>query len=231
VPDVRALLLLPEHRVAWAGTETGLLLASSDLGRSWQVQQSPVSDRVVLSLAASPGFSDDHTLLMCTAPSRDRAVAGSLSVHRSTDAGRTWHTAVALEPGGWFVDMVALPGADGDATPHTIVAAGPQVVHLWGPAPEVAGRTLVDPSAAHILALAVRDAPGSERELLAATANGVFRSSDGGYTWRPLAAAPPEGSLVDLAVASSGRGPVLYAMSLGGVLWRRTLQAATENSG
>jgi photosystem II stability/assembly factor-like uncharacterized protein len=59
--------------------------------------------------------------------------------------------------------------------------------------------------------------------LFAATGTGVFRSIDGGRTWHPFMEGLVSQSFISLALVSRENKNSLYALSLGGLLWRQEL--------
>jgi hypothetical protein len=79
---------------------------------------------------------------------------------------------------------------------------------------------MVDPSGANVLSVVADD---QGEAVFAATGSGVFRSRDGGHAWEPYSDGLAPGTYLSLALVSGPAGRLLYALSLGGNLWRRAL--------
>jgi hypothetical protein len=220
---VRALLLLPETGDGWAGTVEGRLLATRDNGATWQMVGMPCQGQEILSIAASPRYSDDHSLLMGTAVLASPTGEARVAVWRSVDGGATWrHVMAQATPARW-ADIVIPSGAPGNPLERAALATGPHVL-FPSPEPERGWTgTIVDPSGASVLSVADTGETDQGRQLLAATGTGVFRSADGGRTWIPFLEGLSPQIFLGLAMVSREQQQSLYALGLGGVIWKREL--------
>ncbi len=114
-------------------------------------------------------------------------------------------------------------GAHHDPAAQAILATGPHVLYpsqsegsAWVPA-------TVDPSGANVLSVVAASEAGHGESVFAATASGVSRSGDGGHSWEPFMEGLNPRTFMSLALVSGPEKHSLYAMSLGGVLWRREI--------
>jgi photosystem II stability/assembly factor-like uncharacterized protein len=202
------------------GSTGGGVWKTDDAGTSWQ----PISDRdfstgSVGAIAVAP--SDPNVLYVGTGESQLRGnVAAGDGVYRSTDAGRTWVN-LGLRDTQHISRVVVHP-----RDPDTVYVAA--LGHAWGPNPErgvyrsrdggkswqrvlfVDARTgaadlALDPSNARVLFAAFWQAyraPWSVES--GGPASGLYRSTDGGDSWRKLAGGLPEGVVGRIGVAVSG---------------------------
>jgi photosystem II stability/assembly factor-like uncharacterized protein len=60
----------------------------------------------------------------------------------------------------------------------------------------------------------------NEGLLYAATGNGIYRSTDGGRTWHDFSEGIEGQSFVGLTAVYGEQDTTLYALSLGGLVWR-----------
>jgi len=74
-----------------------------------------------------------------------------------------------------------------------------------------------------VLSVVALGAPDDDGLLYAATGNGIYRSSDGGRTWQAYSEGAEGKSFVSLALHQDGQATTLYALSLGGLLFRRAI--------
>lgn len=220
---VQALLLLPETGDGWAGTAEGRLLTTHDNGATWQMVGMPCQGQEILSIAASPRYRDDHSLLMGTAALASPIGEAGVAVWRSTDRGSTWRHVTAQATSARWADIVIPSDASGNPLERAALATGPYVLCS---SPEIEGgwtSTIVDPSGASVLSVVDTGETDHGRQLLAATGTGVFRSADGGRTWIPFMEGLSPQIFLGLAMVSRERRQALYALSLGGVIWKRDL--------
>jgi hypothetical protein len=101
------------------------------------------------------------------------------------------------------------------ATPGGIFAATEGGVYVSADGVRWRDRSAGLPATGTIQGLAVLDGDGASA-LFAGSSAGVFRSEDGGGTWRLAATGLPPGGVRDLA-RSAGTGPVLFAATARGV--------------
>jgi len=218
-PGAQALLLSPDTDDGWAGTADGRLLVSHDSGATWQDVGTPCQGQAILSLAASPRFKDDRTLLMGTAIPASDGVEARVGVWLSTDAGAAWRLAPTQPTSARWADIAMSAGAPGEPLPQALVAAGPYVLRPMQTLDGGWESAIVDPAGANVLSVV----SAGEGEFYAATTTGVFKSNGGGRAWRPFVEGLPEQTYVGLAAAQRGEKRCLYALSLGGVVWAREL--------
>jgi photosystem II stability/assembly factor-like uncharacterized protein len=233
-----ALLLSPATADGWIGTVQGALLVSHDAGATWQAATSPCPGQSILAIAASPTYAQDRSLLLGAATPAGSGQQSRLSIWRSADAGGSWRQAAThATPAGWLA-IVIPPAGRADPAAQAILATGQ---HALYPSPRDGGAwvaTTVEPSGASVLGLAACANADRQSAVFAATGTGVFRSTNNGRTWElfteglalptppsldPRTPIAPSLAFVSLALVDRAGGRSLYALSLGGVVWRRAL--------
>lgn len=197
------------RRLYLAGHE--VFQVSTDGGVSWRPVEHNLPGADIHAFAADP---DDANRLL--------ALVAGQGLFASADGGRTWQRGPGRPPG----DVTALASAGG--VPETIYAASASAGVLrsvdggraWVPAVRGLGSRPVR-------ALAVD--PAARETLYAGTADGLYKSGDGGANWTALPL--PAGDVVALAVGPArpervlaiavqgGRGRV-YRSDDGGRTWR-----------
>jgi len=223
-----------------AGTETGVVLRSTDGGASWTATR-PGLGRGVAALA----FDPDH-------PGVVLAGTRGAGVWRSADGGSTWQQQAGTEArtvrAFAFSQGVALAGGDQgvlvsrDGGPWTaaglaqvrvsalaasadagapLLAAGGDATQAGEPLPlyvsDDGGRTWSPASASGMAGSGMVSALAVAGELLAGTNAGLFASADRGATWRQLTGAGVLPGTDFTAVAVAPRHPErLYVASDGG---------------
>ncbi|MBM3188851.1 MAG: hypothetical protein FJZ90_09035 [Chloroflexi bacterium] len=220
---IQAVLVLPDGSRGWAGTSEGKLLSSSDGGRTWGYVTSPCEGQEVLSIVASPAYAQDHTLYMGTAIAPTGNQQARVALWRSTNGGETWRQLTTQVTTARWVAIEMPEGADGDVASQAVVATGPFCLRPLRRAKDVWISTRVDPKGANALSVAVVGEIDEGGQLFAATGNGVFRSIDGGRTWHPFSEGISTQSCVSIRAVPSGDGQALYALSLGGTVWKCAL--------
>jgi len=222
-PGVRALLLVPETGDGWAGTMEGKLLISRDGGATWQDGASPCYGQEILSIVASPSYVDDHTLLMGTAIAGTITKPARVALWRSTNDGATWRQITAQNTSARWVDIVMSSGVLDNPAEQAVVATGPYCLRPLRQAKDVWLSTTVDPSGANTMSVVSIGELDRGGALFAATGTGVFRSIDGGRTWHLYTEGLGSQSFISLALVSEEKKHSLYALSLGGIIWKRDL--------
>lgn len=237
----------------YAGSTGGGVWKTSDGGTTWE----PISDRdfttgSIGAVAVAP--SDPNVVYAGTGESQMRAnVAAGDGVYRSTDAGRSWRN-VGLRA-TWHISRVIVHPRD----PDTVYVAA--LGHAWGPNPERGVYRSRDggKSWRQVLFVDARTGaadlamdPGNPRVLFAAfwqayrapwsiesggPASGLYKSTDGGDSWRKLAGGLPEGVVgrIGVAVSAAREGRVwaiveakaggLFRSDDGGEDWERVSSA------
>jgi photosystem II stability/assembly factor-like uncharacterized protein len=222
-PGVQSLLLVPEAQVGWAGTGEGKLFATQDGGATWQSIASPCEGQEILTLAASPTYVQDHTLLMGTGISATGNKPARVALWRSTDGGKAWRQITSqVTPARW-VDIVMPQGVAQNAADQAVLATGAYCLRPLRRAKDVWISTQVDPSGANTLSVVVLGEIDNGGVLYAATGTGVYRSIDGGRTWQRFVEGLDSQSFISIVAMPDANGPALYTLSLGGLLWKCTL--------
>ncbi|MBS0393140.1 MAG: glycosyl hydrolase [Proteobacteria bacterium] len=181
-PRMLALAVDPDNaRDVWVGVEEGGLFHSRDGGDSW--------DR--LDRAGAPGrvkHSDLHSVVVLRGTPKVVLALTVNTLHRSEDGGVTWDETVARERWGVYYSRVLLPlpGNDrelllgvSDGTPGTmsIMLKSTDGGREFRPVPL--------PTQPNSCFWALGANAADPTQLLAGTKFGhLFRSSDGGRTWR-----------------------------------------------
>ncbi|MFH1086416.1 MAG: hypothetical protein V1772_11735, partial [Chloroflexota bacterium] len=218
---VQALALVGALGRGWAGTAEGKLWASSDGGATWAAIASPCEGNEILSLVASPSFAEDHSLYMGTAMAATSNKQARVALWRSTNGGESWRQLTTQTTEARWAD-IAMPTLP-TAAEQAVIATGPYCLRPLRRAKDVWISTTVDPSGANVLSVVALGEVDNGGTLLAATGSGIYRSMDGGRTWQPFSAGLSVESFISLAVRREGERDVLYALSLGGLVWKRVL--------
>lgn len=223
MPNVQALVLLAGGNVGWAGTTEGKLLATQDGGNTWREAESPCAGEEILSIVASPLYAQDRTLLMGTASRATPTKPARVALWRSTNGGATWRQVTTQVTTARWVDIALPLGVAESAAEQAVLATGPYCLRPLRRAKDVWISTQVDPSGANALSVIAQGEVDRGGILFAATGSGVYRSIDGGRTWHAFTDGLGAGSFISLALVRRGEVDVLYAMSLGGSVWKREL--------
>lgn len=207
--------------VAWAGR----LRLSTDGGRGWVAVAPPTEGGSVVALALSPVFGRDGALYLATAGPRRSDGSADLAVWRRRADGR-WDRLLD-ERGAAAVHLLGV--ADGPAASRVLVGLGqrilrprPRVVEIRGGVRRPAWEATVLPAA---LAGLAAPTGGDDRPILAATGAGLLLSTDGGATFDVWSdGLDAAGVVAVVASPDDGAGCVVYALGLGGTIWRRRAQ-------
>jgi len=219
VEGVESLLLTPDES-GWAGTSDGRLLATHDGGETWLESESPCAGQEVLSIVASPNYAEDHTLLMGTSIPPEGGKGARIGVWRSTNSGATWRQITTQTTPARWIDIAMPLGVTENPADQAVLATGPFCLRPLRRAKDVWISTRVDPNGANTLAVAAIGEVDGGGQLFAATGSGIYRSLDGGRTWQPFRDGMGVTSFIGIAAMPKGEGYTLYALSLGGVLWK-----------
>lgn len=242
----------------YIGQVNGGVWTSDDAGRTWRPIFEGQPTQSVGAIAVAP--SDPNILYVASGEGLRRPdLSVGDGIYRSTDGGGTW-THLGLRDGQQIPDLAVDP-----RNPDRVFAA--VLGHPYGPNPERgvfrstdggrswtpvlqvdantgASQVLMDPSNPDILYASLwesRLGPWEDGNLYQGTHGGLFKSTDGGATWRRLddglprdlvqiqvALAPTEPSRLYATVSTtepggyaSGKGLGVFRSDDGGLHWRR----------
>ncbi len=211
-----------QPNVFYIGAVNGGIWKTTDFGRTW----TPIFDREATgsigALEVAP--SDPNIIYVASGEGLHRPdLSVGDGIYKSTDGGATW-THLGLREGQQISQMAIDPH---DANRLFVAVAG----HPYGPNPERgiyrstdggqsfqkvlykdenigAGDVKIDPSDPDIIYATLweaREGPWENGEF-SGTGGGIFKSTDGGQTWRPLAGGLPDG-IVQAYVAIAHSDP------------------------
>jgi photosystem II stability/assembly factor-like uncharacterized protein len=211
-----------QPNVFYVGAVNGGVWETTDFGRTW----TPIFDREATgsigALEVAP--SDPNVIYVASGEGLHRPdLSVGDGIYKSTDGGATW-THLGLRDGQQISQMAIDPH---DPNRLFVAVAG----HPYGPNPERgiyrstdggqtfekmlyknenigAGDVKIDPSDSNIVYATlweVREGPWENGEF-SGTNGGVFKSTDGGQTWHPLAGGLPNG-IVQAYVAIARSDP------------------------
>jgi photosystem II stability/assembly factor-like uncharacterized protein len=221
---IQALALLEETGLGWAGATDGRLLVTQDGGLSWQDAGAPADRQAILSLAVSPTFGRDRTLLMGTSIPATANAPARVALWRSRDGGSSWQLLTTQATDARWMDISMPLGVEEDVASQAVLATGAFCLRPLRRAKDVWISTRVDPKGANILSVVVLGEIDNGAMLFAATGNGVYRSIDSGRTWQLFSEGLAADSFISIAAVDSGQPKTLYALSLGGLVWKYTLE-------
>jgi hypothetical protein len=177
--------LVTSGSLVLAATPAGVR-RSTDSGRSWSVLSGAIAPPPEV-VVASPAFADDAILLAGTAD----------GLLRSSDAGQSWQLALVGSrvlsiafPPSFHQDGLVLVGTEKDGLlrsndrGQTWTSGNPGLLDLT------------------VLGLACSPAFEVDHTVIAATASGLFRSSNAGRAWRAIETMPGEPAVQSIALAS-----------------------------
>ena len=222
--SLQAVLVLTDGGNGWAGTSDGRLFVTRDSGETWEQVDSPCEGQEILTIAASPGHAQDSTLFMGTSVSATGNKQARVALWRSTNSGGTWRQLTTqVTPARW-VD-IAMPGNGVEnAAEQAVLVTGPYCLRPLRRAKDVWISTRVDPNGSNALGVIALGEIDHGGLLFAATGSGVYRSIDGGRTWQPFSAGLSSTSFISLLARCEQERDTLYALSLGGLIWKRELE-------
>jgi photosystem II stability/assembly factor-like uncharacterized protein len=211
-----------EPRVYYAGAASGGVFKSSDGGTHWDAVSDSMPAASIGSLAVAPS---DHNIVW--AGTGETFIRSNISigdgVYKSTDAGRTWK-AMGLPASGRVGRLVIDPR---DANVVFAAALG----HAYGPQPERGVFRTRDGGKSWERVLFVNDSTGAIDIAMDPTnpdvlyagmwqvllhpwgtqsggkGSGVYKSTDGGTTWKRLDEGLPKGAMGKIAVGVSRTNP------------------------
>lgn len=227
-------------RIGLAVAFASSIAVSEDGGATWRTVASPASDDEIVSVALSPNYLIDRTLVASTfsatgATRRDRDRApgarqqyrgdtpqSTITVWRSVDGGATWQPVIdQITTARWVTTAFPSDYRGDRATVRNgfFVGVGSLVQRpMWG------GRQLwiaerPGRSSSGVLSLAVSPGAVWNRTVIAATTDGVHVSDDEGLTWHAISDGLHTSTVVSVALAPDfADGGTAFALTLGGAL-------------
>ncbi|HEY1296724.1 MAG TPA: hypothetical protein VGJ60_26905, partial [Chloroflexota bacterium] len=208
-----------------AALANGRLSQSDDQGGTWRSLGDGFGGAEIMSVAFSPEYARDRTIFVGTTRSRSGEV-GEVSLWRSVDAGISWQR--------WLVERgddllpVSVPRGY-PLSGQVFVALGGRVLSPLRESREVRGgeqrplwRGVQVGGQDTLVTALVTATDASQRDVVFAAANtGVYVSRDVGGHFTAWASGGPS-AVVALAVSPAyARDRLVYALGLGGTIWRR----------
>jgi hypothetical protein len=159
-------------RTLFAASYADGLYKSTDGGETWAMIHLPVNGAEASATALSPGYAGDRTLFASTIDH---------GIFKSIDGGNSW----SLVPGSQaatVLDIAISPDYSQDQTLFIGTLQKGLLKSIDG------GGSLISISLPgnYVTSIAVSPAFASDGTLLAATYQGIFKSSDGGGTWNSI---------------------------------------------
>jgi photosystem II stability/assembly factor-like uncharacterized protein len=219
---VQAISIAPD-KVGLAGTLDGQLLASLDGGRTWNTAQSPCENQAIVAIVSSTTYAKDNIVLMGSSLISPGAGDARVILWRSTDRGANWRQITTQSTDARWLSIAMPTGVTENAASQAILATGPYCLRPLRRAKDVWISTHVDPNGANTLSVVALNEVDNNGMIFAATGAGVYRSIDGGRTWQRYRDGMTSTSLVSIIATRDDEVDTLYALSLGGILWKRTL--------
>ncbi|MCU1313206.1 MAG: hypothetical protein JWM54_963, partial [Acidobacteriaceae bacterium] len=225
----RAAAGVPDRpNVFYAGAVDGGVWKSTDYGRTWNPIFDGQDTQSIGAIAVAP--SDSNVLYVASGEGLHRPdLSVGDGIYRSADAGKTW-THLGLRDGQQIPALAIDPG-----NPNRLFAA--VLGHPYGPNPERGiyrsedggqswtrvlfkdentggSDVVIDPKHPQVVYASLwedRLGPWEDKNSYVGTGGGLFKSTDGGATWKQLKAGLPD-DLVQINVAIAASDPErLYA--------------------
>ncbi len=226
---VAAVVGIPgQPNIYYVGAAAGGVFKTVDGGLSWKAIFEKEDNASIGAIALAP--SNPNLVWVGTGESNIRNdVATGKGVYLSTDAGSTWKS-MGLKDAGQIANIVI------DPNNSNIVFVG-VLGHAWGPNPERGVFRTTDGGKTWDKVLYVNDTtgvsslvmdPGNPMVLFAGMwqmvrhpwnldnggpNSGIYRSTDGGATWKKLTDGMPEGPIGNIGIAAAPSNPRhIYAL-------------------
>jgi photosystem II stability/assembly factor-like uncharacterized protein len=206
-----------------AGTLDGKLLATYNDGAEWVEVPTPCNNQEILNITFSPNFLQDHIALMGTSIAANASQQARVALWRSTNGGVNWRQVTTQVTTARWLDIALPLGVNERAVDQAIMATGPFCLRPLRRAKDVWISTRVDPAGTNALAVVALGEIDSGGLLYVATGNGVFRSIDGGRTWHAFLQPEEAASFISLSAAYEGDHNSIYALSLGGRIFKHSI--------
>ncbi|MHB9033863.1 MAG: WD40/YVTN/BNR-like repeat-containing protein [Anaerolineae bacterium] len=219
---IRSIALAPDGS-GLVGTANGDLYLTKDGGMTWQETETPASGQEILAITFSPTYAQDHTILMGTAISATSSQQARIALWRTTNSGTNWRQLTTQVTTARWLDITLPIGVRERVVDQAIMATGPFCLRPLRRAKDVWISTRVDPSGTNALSVVSIGEIDSGGTLFVGTGNGVFRSIDGGRTWHAFLQPDEAQSFISLTVTREETQYVLYALSLGGRIYRHPI--------
>jgi len=198
-----------------AGRVTGALVLDQETGT-----EAAIRAEVVIN-ATGAWTEKTQALAETEAGLRVLASKGAhIAVWRSTNSGATWRQITTQATAARWVDIAMPIGVADQPADQAVLATGPFCLRPLRRAKDVWISTRVDPNGANTLGVVAIGEVDGGGELYAATGSGIYRSLDGGRTWQPFRDGLGSISFIGITAVPRNDGYTLYALSLGGVIWK-----------
>ncbi|NLV74598.1 MAG: hypothetical protein GXY52_07945 [Chloroflexi bacterium] len=207
-----------------AGTAEGDLFLTQDGGKSWSPTPTPVQGQEILAIAFSPQFENDHTILMGTAIPATPVQQARVALWRTTNAGANWRQVTTQVTTARWLEISLPLGVTQHAIDQAVMTTGPFCLRPLRRAKDVWISTRVDPTGTNALSVVLIGEIDLGGKLYVGTGNGVFRSLDGGRTWHAFLQPDEAQSFISLTAAYEQGENVIYALSLGGRVYRHVVR-------
>lgn len=228
--EIRTLAVSPRYATdgtILAGLAEGKVFVSCDRGETFTPMATPASADEVVWVGFSSTYERDQTVFVGTSREARGEEEGMISVWRSTDGGQIWNHFLGQNTASRWVAVAVPPGY---ADTHTLFVGIDNQVFRPPLSFETGTRTrkrqiwaaerVAKPTQA-LVALVPSPSFARDRTLYAASSDGVYRSTTGALSWRPIADGLTVRSTVALAVApTADDGQSVFAATLGGMIWK-----------
>ena len=218
----RAVAGVPSQpNVFYVGAVNGGVWKTDDAGRTWQPIFDGQPTQSIGAIAVAP--SDPNLIYVASGEGLHRPdLSVGDGIYRSADGGRTWEhlgltdgqqiPALAVDPRNarrLFAAVLGHPyGANSERGIYRSLDAGVTWQRVLYKDPDTGGSAVaIDPSHPEVVYAALwqsRLGPWEDNDEFQGAAGGLYKSADGGTTWRRLTAGlPPNLAQINIAIAPS----------------------------